>query len=126
MTKEGHKDRWIKAGIEHFAGTPHLASVGCDTWSDWALSPPADPEAKKTTIELRREGTGRESTLWLYHIVDGTERPVRQITWVFADEGSWDIRVAAMVGRPAGAEDVPGQEKNLTVQPRDAEVVFAR
>lgn len=125
MTREGQKDRWIKAGIEHFAGTPHLASVGCDTWSDWALSPPADPEGKITTIELRREGIGAESTLWLYHIVDGKERPVRQITWVFADEGSWNMRVAAMVGRPSSAENVAGDEKDLTVEFRHAHVVFA-
>lgn len=124
MTQDGQKDRWIKAGIEHFAGTPHLASVGCDTWSDWALSPPADPEANNTTIELRREGIGRESTLWLYHIVDGKEIPVRQITWVFADEGGWNMRVAAMVGRPASAEGVLGQEKGLTIEFKDGDVVF--
>ena len=124
MTQDGQKDRWIKAGIEHFAGTPHLASVGCDTWSDWALSPPADPEAKNTTIELRREDIGRESTLWLYHIVDGKEIPVRQITWVFADEGGWNMRVAAMVGRPASAEGVLGQEKGLTIEFKDGDVVF--
>jgi regulation of enolase protein 1 (concanavalin A-like superfamily) len=121
------QDRWIKAGVEFYRGKPYLASVAADRWADWALAPSvADPREKWTTIELRREGDELGTSLWLYQIVDGERVPLREITWVFAEEDKVTVRVAAMAARPAKAEDVVGEEKELVVEFRDVHVQTSR
>ena len=118
------QDRWIKAGVEFYRSKPYLASVATDRWADWALAPSAAAASETwTTIELRREGDELGTSLWLYQIVENGERiPLREITWVFAEEEKVTLRVAAMAARPAKPGDVAGEEKDLVVEFRDVHV----
>ena len=99
---------------------PYLASVACYDWADWALTPPTG-SAEKTTIEVRREGDELGSSLWLYQLIlaeDGSiakRVPLREVTWLFAEEDGWTIEVSAMACRPAKADAVPEQDKDLKV-----------
>lgn len=56
-----------------------------------------------TTIELERDG---EWTLWVYHVVDGQRKPLREVAWIFADQDdeSWGISVGGMGARPGKEE----------------------
>lgn len=101
LTKPGVPDnqtKWVKTGIEFYKGKPYVATVGCDAWADWSLTP--DPEFKggderpSVTIEARRERDDLGKSLWVYWVVrdsDGKEverRPLREVNWIFADEVS--------------------------------------
>jgi regulation of enolase protein 1 (concanavalin A-like superfamily) len=112
VTKPGVPDnetKWIKTGIEFYYGKPYVATVGCDAWADWSLVPM--PEFKNSsrpgaTIEARRERDDLGKSLWIYWIVKdetGKEverRPLREVTWVFAEEEGWSVGVAGYVCRP--------------------------
>jgi hypothetical protein len=58
------------------------------------------------TIEARRERDDLGKSLWIYWIVKdeaGKEverRPLREVTWVFAEEEGWSVGVAGYVCRP--------------------------
>lgn len=126
------KDRWFKAGIEFYLGKPYLASVATYAYSDWALTAPTDSNPTSTTIEVRREGDELGTSLWLYELVlgqDGTVKervPLREVTWMFAEEQGWSIEVSAMAARPATADKVDGNQKDLVVHFSQAEVDVSR
>jgi len=112
LTKPGLKpgeDKWLKTGVEFYYGVPYISTVGCDVWADWSivpLTPFAGNESRPTTtIEAKREKDVLGKSLWVYQVLydaDGKEverRPLREATWVFADE-DWDIGVGGYVARP--------------------------
>jgi regulation of enolase protein 1 (concanavalin A-like superfamily) len=114
ITKPGVPDnqtKWIKTGIEFYYGKPYVATVGCDTWADWSLTPDPSFTGNETrpsaTIEARREKDVLGKSLWVYWIVkdgEGKEverRPLREVTWALAqeDEG-WSIGIGGYVCRP--------------------------
>ncbi|KAJ3821509.1 hypothetical protein F5878DRAFT_649847 [Lentinula raphanica] len=80
-----------------------------------------------TTIEVRREVDELGSSLWVYELVLGNSgdvlerHPLREVTWIFAEEEGWDIGLSAMAARPAKADDVVGP-KELVVEFRNIEV----
>ncbi|THU86535.1 hypothetical protein K435DRAFT_970254 [Dendrothele bispora CBS 962.96] len=126
-------DRWIKTGIEFYMGKPYISTVATLTFSDWSIYPTTTSSAStvtndKTTIELRREKDELGSSLWVNEIVldvDGNEverKPLREITWFFAEEDGWFVDVRAMAARPADEGSVIGKEKNLLVQFEGAQV----
>ncbi|THU76087.1 hypothetical protein K435DRAFT_635699, partial [Dendrothele bispora CBS 962.96] len=104
-------DRWIKTGIEFYMGKPYISTVATLTFSDWSIYPTVTSSASttgdKTTIELQREKDELGSSLWVYEIVpdiNGNEverKPLREITWFFAEEDGWFVDVRAMAARPA-------------------------
>ncbi|KAF1946066.1 hypothetical protein EJ02DRAFT_260685 [Clathrospora elynae] len=119
LTKPLNQDKWIKTGIEFYAGNPYIATVGCDAWADWSLVPMPESTNNSNgsqpgaTIEARREKDGLGRSLWIYWIVrDGSgkeveRRPLREVTWVFAEEEGWRVGVGGYVCRPTteGGED---------------------
>ncbi|KAK4228606.1 hypothetical protein QBC38DRAFT_151620 [Podospora fimiseda] len=119
-------EKWIKAGIELYNGTPRFSVVSCDRWADWSVTPllpdPSNPDW--TTLSIVKEGDEHGISLWVYQVLDGWRRkePIREICWVFGDsinggEG-WEISVSAMAARPA-----KGEEKGeLKVEGKDLEV----
>jgi regulation of enolase protein 1 (concanavalin A-like superfamily) len=113
LTKPGvpaNETKWIKTGIEFYYGKPYVATVGCDTWADWSLVP--DPSFTNNatrpgaTIEARREQDKLGKSLWVYWIVrdgEGKEverRPLREVTWAFAEEEGWSVGIGGYVARP--------------------------
>lgn len=116
FTKPGLADnqtKWVKTGIEFYYGKPYVATVGCDTWADWSLTPDpafanASADARPTaTIEARREKDVLGKSLWVYLIVkDGAgkeveRRPLREVTWAFAEEEEgWSVGIGGYVCRP--------------------------
>lgn len=105
-----NESKWIKTGIEFYYGKPYVATVGCDAWADWSLTPMPDftdhggqPGA---TIEARREKDELGKSLWIYWVLQddkGKEierRPLREVTWIFADEEGWNVSVSGYVCRP--------------------------
>ncbi len=82
------------------------------------------------TIELRREGDELGTSLWVYELVLGSDgqveerRPLREVTWFFAEEDGWQLEVSAMAARPASKETVVGPTE-LVVSFEGAEVEFA-
>ena len=120
VTKPGVPDnetKWIKTGIEFYYGKPYVATVGCDAWADWSLVPMPDFKNSSrpgATIEARRERDDLGKSLWIYWIVKdetGKEverRPLREVTWVFAEEEGWSVGVAGYVCRPTkdGGEEL--------------------
>jgi regulation of enolase protein 1 (concanavalin A-like superfamily) len=113
FTKPGlaaNQTKWVKTGIEFYYGKPYVATVGCDIWADWSLVP--DPSftnnatRPSATIEARRERDDLGKSLWVYWIVrdgEGKEverRPLREVTWVFAEEEEWCVGIGGYVARP--------------------------
>ena len=109
------QDKWVKTGIEFYYGKPYIATVGCDQWADWSLTPSTIPASDDSTsndtrpgatIEARREQDDLGKSLWVYWIVRDNElkeverRPLREVTWVFANEEGWKVGVGGYVARP--------------------------
>ena len=104
------KDKWIKSGIEWYYGNPYISTVGCDAWADWSIVPLsgyAGNSSKPTvTIEAKREKDQLGKSLWVYQVVrDGEGKeiqrlPLRELTWVFAEEEGWSVGIAGYVCRP--------------------------
>ncbi|KAF1845514.1 uncharacterized protein K460DRAFT_284512 [Cucurbitaria berberidis CBS 394.84] len=121
ITKPGVPDnqtKWIKTGIEFYYGKPYVATVGCDAWADWSLTPMPEftdnSSRPSATIEARREKDALGKSLWIYWIVRDAEgkeierRPLREINWIFADEEGWSVGIAGYVCRPTkeGGEEL--------------------
>jgi regulation of enolase protein 1 (concanavalin A-like superfamily) len=113
LTKPGvpaNQTKWIKTGIEFYYGKPYVATVGCDAWADWSLTPDPSFTSNDTrpsaTIEARREKDALGKSLWVYWIVrdgEGKEverRPLREVNWVFAEEEGWSVGIGGYVCRP--------------------------
>lgn len=102
------KCKWIKTGIEYYNNVPQISTVCCDRLADWSVVP-LDGLPDRTTIEVERDD---ESTMWVYHVVDGARKPLREVAWVFADQEDeqWVLSVGGMGARPAktnGSGDQP-------------------
>ncbi|CAN9398856.1 unnamed protein product [Alternaria alternata] len=108
VTKPGVPDnetKWIKTGIEFYYGKPYVATVGCDAWADWSLVPM--PEFKNSsrpgaTIEARRKEMTLERVfgftgLSKMRLARRSRRPLREVTWAFAEEEGWSVGVAGCV-----------------------------
>ena len=128
--KHSHQqDRWLKTGVEFYLDQVFLSTVATQTWSDWSVTPPADAAGKKT-IEVRREGDELGTSLWVYELVLGNDgevkerRPLREVTWFFAEEDGWKIEVSAMAARPASKDTVVGPPE-LVVSFEGAELDIA-
>ncbi|TKA74213.1 hypothetical protein B0A55_06297 [Friedmanniomyces simplex] len=104
--EDGHGQnwRWIKAGIEFFEGKPALGVVATDRFSDWSLAPmpgPSPAQQQSAEFEAVRDGT----TLWVYVIVDGERRALREVKWAFVgvEEGA-EVRVGVYAAKPTPDE----------------------
>lgn len=138
QSASGFADKWFKGGVEVYMGRRYIASVACDTYADWALTPPADSSSSHedswTTIELRREGDELGTSLWFYQLILAEDRetvkeriPLREVCWVFdletsVNDEAWQVQVSAMVARPAPQEQVDPGESELKVEFRGAKV----
>ncbi|TDZ47166.1 Uncharacterized protein CTRI78_v008695 [Colletotrichum trifolii] len=103
--------KWVKTGVELYDGRPHLSTVTCDRYADWALYPLPTADAadvdESVTVEVFRDGGPRGKNAWVHHLeldADGnvTRRtPLRKICWFFADEdeGDWVLDVGPLVAR---------------------------
>lgn len=62
------------------------------------------------TIKVVREEDENGISLWVYWVKSESESfPLREVTWLFADE-DWEVKVGAMACRPA-AVDATGVEE---------------
>ncbi len=98
----GQNWRWIKAGIEMFDGKPALGVVGTDRFSDWSLAPMPGPDAdhqREAEFEAVRDGT----SLWVYVVVDGERRALREVKWAFLG-GEEEVRVGVYAAKPTPDE----------------------
>lgn len=89
--------KWVKTGIEMTHGKPHLSTVAKDRWADWSLLPvPSGGPA--ASIEMVRE---EDNSLWIY-LVEGVQKsPIREVTWVFEEEGVRDCWVGVYAAKPS-------------------------
>ena len=106
--------------MEFYQDQPYLASVACHTFADWCLVPNQSDD-EKVSIEFRREQDELGKSLWLYQVVEGQRKPLREVCWVFDEEEEWNVRVSAMACRPAKKEDVQGKQE-LVVSFEEASV----
>ncbi|KAK0938550.1 hypothetical protein LTR29_009864 [Friedmanniomyces endolithicus] len=98
----GQNWRWIKAGIEMFDGKPALGVVGTDRFSDWSLAPMPGPDPdhqREAEFEAVRDGT----SLWVYVVVDGERRALREVKWAFLG-GEEEVRVGVYAAKPTPDE----------------------
>lgn len=92
----------MKAGIELTHGKPHLSAVAKDRFADWSLLPvPSGGGA--ATLEMVKEEDG---SLWVYLIEGVSKAPIREVTWVFEEEGVKECWVGVYAARPG---DVGGE-----------------
>ncbi|KAL9616131.1 MAG: hypothetical protein Q9160_008960 [Pyrenula sp. 1 TL-2023] len=107
-------DKWIKSGVEFYNKKPYVSVVATDAWSDWSITPVAanprqsdPPSSQEITIEARREGDEMGPSIWLYQLhldENGNEVdriPLRECSWVFAQEHGVQLEIAAYTCRPA-------------------------
>ncbi|KAK3989348.1 hypothetical protein QBC44DRAFT_241628 [Cladorrhinum sp. PSN332] len=119
-------EKWIKAGIELYNGSPRFSVVACDHWADWSVTPlvsdPSESDPEWTTLSIEKEGDGNGISLWVYQVLENGKRkePVREICWVFGDKGGegWEVGVSAMAARPAKGEEIG----ELKVEGKDLKV----
>ncbi|KAJ5214855.1 hypothetical protein N7468_010534 [Penicillium chermesinum] len=89
--------KFIKTGIEHTHGKPHLSVVVKDRWADWSLLP-VPSGGSEATLEISREP---DDSLWIY-VVEGNHRsPIREVTWIFSEEGVQETWVGVYAARPS-------------------------
>lgn len=116
--------QWIKTGIEFYLDNPWVGTVACDTWADWSIAPLPNVSGYPTvTLELERSGDELGTSLWIYKIQKGASLdrlPLREVTWLFADENDAEIVVSAYAARPGKKEGNEGEE--LVVKVREFEV----
>ena len=98
--------RWIKLGIERTENCARqLSAVACDRYADWSLQPLADSDSSSVTVEFEhKEGS---NALWAYMVEKGERKAVREVTWVFADDGEVDreLWVGVYAARPSKEGD---------------------
>ncbi|KAK0387073.1 hypothetical protein NLU13_5386 [Sarocladium strictum] len=113
--------KWIKTGIEFYNSQPRISTVCCDSWADWSVAslPPSAPAqeiqagTKGVTIRVDRGQDENGVGFWVYYVPEGAnkeeELPLREICWVFGDNGGegWELEVSAAVARPN--KDVKGE-----------------
>lgn len=112
LTKPGvpeNKTKWLKTGIEWYNGKPYISTVSCDSWSDWSIVPvpgyTSTDERPSATVEVQRLQKD-QNTVWVYWIVRDAEgkeverRPLRELTWMFAEVEGWAIGIGGYTCRP--------------------------
>ncbi|KAL2819892.1 hypothetical protein BDW59DRAFT_151032 [Aspergillus cavernicola] len=88
--------KWVKTGIELTHDKPHLSTVARDRWADWSLlSVPAGGAG--ATLEMAREP---DNSLWIYLVEGSSKAPIREVTWVFAEDVA-DCWVGVYAARPS-------------------------
>ncbi|KAL3476239.1 hypothetical protein BJX99DRAFT_143660 [Aspergillus californicus] len=88
--------KWVKTGIELTHGNPHLSTVTRDRWADWSLlSVPSGGSG--ATLEIVREP---DDSLWIYLVEGVSKAPIREVTWVFAEDVV-DCWVGVYAARPS-------------------------
>lgn len=97
------KHKWIKTGIEFAYGKANVSTVAADRWADWSLLALSNEGGSSVTVEMVKEDDG---SLWVY-VIEGVERrPIREVTWVFADgedgaQGERECWVGAYAAKPS-------------------------
>ncbi|KAL4927379.1 uncharacterized protein BDV17DRAFT_292603 [Aspergillus undulatus] len=89
--------KWVKTGIELTHGKPHLSTVTRDRWADWSLLPVPSGGAG-ATLEVVREP---DDSLWIYLVEGVSKSPIREVTWVFAEEDVADAWIGFYAARPS-------------------------
>ncbi|KAL2853437.1 hypothetical protein BJY01DRAFT_232208 [Aspergillus pseudoustus] len=89
--------KWVKTGIELTHGKPHLSTVARDRWADWSLLPVPSGGAG-ATLEIVREP---DDSLWIYLVEGVSKSPIREVTWVFAEEDITDCWIGIYAARPS-------------------------
>jgi uncharacterized protein len=103
------KQCWLKAGVEHVEGRPHVSVVAAREWADWSLGDVV--EGGELTLEIEREAVdeaaGKGSSLFVYIVRGGvrSEVPIREVTWAFEQEGQMSVGVFAARPTALGEED---------------------
>ncbi|KAF4434867.1 alanine-glyoxylate aminotransferase AGT2 [Fusarium acutatum] len=94
--------KWIKSGIELYAGKPHLSIVACDRFADMSLYPVAATEGQRITLQVAKEG----GNIWVFQPIlddDGSVKermPLREICWILCEEqDDWVLDVGALAAR---------------------------
>lgn len=89
--------KWVKSGIEMTHGKPHLSAVTKDRWADWSLLP-VPSRGPAAVIEMVRE---KDNSLWVY-LNEGIQKsPIREVSWVFEEEGVRDCWVGVYAAKPS-------------------------
>ncbi|KAI9926667.1 hypothetical protein ASPWEDRAFT_46318 [Aspergillus wentii DTO 134E9] len=93
--------KWVKTGIELTHGRPHLSTVTKDRWADWSLLPvPSGGPA--ATLEINKEP---DNSLWIY-LVEGIQKnPLREVTWIFEEDGVEECWVGLYAAKPSNEKD---------------------
>ncbi|KAL4760514.1 uncharacterized protein BDW70DRAFT_61193 [Aspergillus foveolatus] len=91
--------KWVKTGIEFTHDKPHLSTVAKDRWADWSLLP-VPSGGTGATLEVVREP---DDSLWIYLIQGVQKSPIREVTWVFAEEDVRDAWIGVYAARPSSA-----------------------
>lgn len=129
ITRTGQEQKeaqWLKSGIEYYQDQPWIGTVGCDRWADWSISPMVRTKPTLTptaTVELERTVEDNQTSLWVYLIVPGNNRiPLREATWVFANEGDdeWEVSLSAYAARPNKKQE--NEKEELIVQFEDFDI----
>ena len=113
--------RWIKTGIERFNGRPCVGAVACDRWADWSLAP---WDGDTVTVEMERETRDgwQTSTLWIYVVEGAARRPIREVTWAFADNEAGECWVGVYAAKPKPDADNPERDLEVTFSDVQVEV----
>lgn len=114
--------KWIKTGVEFYNGTPRAATVACDSWADWSLSPitTTSSDAGWVTVAVENGVDELGKSLWVYQVASGGEKiPLREVCWPFGHGGGdeWEVGVEAYACRPSKEAS-----EELVVEFRDFEV----
>lgn len=103
--------KFVKAGIEHTHGKPHLSVVTKDRWADWSLLPvPSGGSA--ATLEMSREP---DDSLWVYAVDRGQRSPIREVTWIFSEEGVQETWVGVYTAQPSAGSGLSVNFANLVI-----------
>ncbi|KAL2866413.1 uncharacterized protein BJX67DRAFT_138835 [Aspergillus lucknowensis] len=89
--------KWVKTGIELTHGKPHLSTVTKDRWADWSLLAVPSGGAG-ATLEVVREP---DDSLWIYLVEGVSKSPLREVTWVFAEEDVTEFWIGIYAARPS-------------------------
>lgn len=105
--------------MEIYNNLPRAATVACDTWADWSLSPviPSSSDDGWVTVEVTNGQDEMGRSLWVYQVVGDDKIPLREVCWPFGLGEGWEVTVEAYACRP---NKDAGEE--LSAQFRDFEV----
>jgi regulation of enolase protein 1 (concanavalin A-like superfamily) len=103
--------RWVKTGIEFYHGRPFMSVVAADEWADWSLVPLSEVNAlqERVTVEIERdrEADGTLGSVLRVLMVEenGTQTPVREVTWAFHGvEEEEEMWIGVFAAKPTKSE----------------------